>query len=330
MRPILDPSGFFSRIPLLPHQMTDQRTKTADVIVLCHMGVPRLSAEEWRLSIDGLVERSVTLTFKQLQQLRKYSVETVHQCAGSPLRPTVATRRVCNVTWGGARLGDVLAQAGLKDSARYVWSTGADYGSFDGFECSAYIKDLPLSRIEQDVLVAYELNGAPLAAEHGFPARLVVPGYYGTNSVKWLTRLTLAERRALGPFTTRWYNDEVLDETGKPTGGTVPVWSIAPESIITAPAEGVIELGVPCTVRGWAWADDGVGRVEVSCDGGIAWGKAHLEPRQARAWQAFSLEWTPRSAGSFTLMARAQSRAGEWQPTVGRRNEIHHVAVTVA
>ena len=77
-----------------------------------------------------------------------------------------------------------------------------------------------MDRVASDVLVAYEMNGSPLRPGHGYPVRLVVPGYYGTNSVKWLNRLTLAETRAKGPFTTRWYNDPVRDELGRPTGAT--------------------------------------------------------------------------------------------------------------
>ena len=84
-----------------------------------------------------------------------------------------------------------------------MWSSGADHGVFEGDSCEAFVKDLPLERAGADVLIAYEMNGAPLRPEHGYPARLVVPGYYGTNSVKWLTRLSLAETHAMGPFATR-------------------------------------------------------------------------------------------------------------------------------
>jgi DMSO/TMAO reductase YedYZ molybdopterin-dependent catalytic subunit len=99
------------------------------------------------------------------------------------------------------------------------------------------VKDLPIARVEADVLIGYEMNGSALPAEHGFPARLVVPRFYGTNSVKWLTRMTLVESRAPGPFTTRWYNYPVLDGsrssshqcTGGETGEATPVWSIAPD-----------------------------------------------------------------------------------------------------
>ena len=117
-----------------------------------------------------------------------------------------------------------------------MWSHGADYGEFAGVAVERYTKDLPLSRLSADVLIATELNDEPLLAENGFPARLVVPGFYGTNSVKWLTGMTLADRRADSPFTTRWYNDAVLDGEGRATGQTVPVWAIAPESVIVAPA----------------------------------------------------------------------------------------------
>ena len=195
--------------------MRDRFTRVEDAIVLCHLGVPRIARDDWSLTIDGLVARAQTLSFGDLMRFAKVSVTSVHQCAGSPLAPNEPTQRVCNVTWGGARLGDVLARCEPLPSARFVWSTGADYGSFGGVSIDSYVKDIPIERVASDVLLAYEMNGDLLAPEHGFPVRLVVPGFYGTNSVKWLTCLTLAEHRAGGPFTTRWYNDPV----GTPQAG---------------------------------------------------------------------------------------------------------------
>src|SRR5262249_56195340 len=110
------------------------------------------------------------------------------------------------VSWGGGGLGEVVGEWEPGRTVRFVWSAGADYGDFAGVSVEAYVKDMPVDRVNSDVLVAYEMNGEPLMPEHGFPARLVVPGFYGTNSVKWLTRVTLAEERASGPFTKRWYN----------------------------------------------------------------------------------------------------------------------------
>ena len=185
----MNPAGFFRRIPLLPHEMRARLTATADMIVLCHLGIPRLDLAQWSLAIDGLVERPTRLSFSELTAYPKHTVASFHQCAGSPLQPFEPTRRICNVRWGGTRLADVLRDVIPMRNARYAWSCGADHGTFGGMEHAAYVKDLPMERVPSDVLIAYELNGAPLPAEHGFPARLVVPGYYGTNSVKWLSRI---------------------------------------------------------------------------------------------------------------------------------------------
>ena len=210
------------------------------------------------LTIDGMVEHPRTLRFDDLMRYPKAEVVSVHQCCGSPLAPFESTRRVCNVRWGGVRLADVLADCLPSAAAQYIWSYGADFDEFSGVVVDAYVKDLPISRVEADVLIGYEMNGSALPAEHGFPARLVVPGFYGTNSVKWLTRMTLAERRAPGPFTTRWYNDPVLNGAGHETRETTPVWSIAPESLIVSPTpHETIELSVEREIWGWAWADGG-------------------------------------------------------------------------
>jgi DMSO/TMAO reductase YedYZ molybdopterin-dependent catalytic subunit len=323
----LDPHQFIRRIPLAPHQMQDRLTRVEDAIVLCHLGLPRLAREDWSLAIDGLVARPRMLSFADLIRYEKIAVTSVHQCAGSPLAPCEPTQRVCNVVWAGARLADILAECAPRPSARFVWSTGADYGEFGGVSVDAYVKDLPIGRLNSDVLVAYEMNGTALTPEHGFPARLVVPGFYGTNSVKWLTRVTLAEQRASGPFTTRWYNDPAPDQPA--AGQTVPVWAIAPQSVIVAPApDATIDASRPCEIWGWAWADGGVSQVEVGIDDG-AWQPAELEPPSGRAWQRFTLSWTPNRLGATTLASRATAVSGETQPASGRRNAIYHVPVKI-
>jgi sulfane dehydrogenase subunit SoxC len=247
-----------------------------------------------------------------------------------PARAGAADARITNIVWGGVRLSALLADCEPDPAARFVWSSGADNGVFSDAACEACVKDLPLDRIAADVLVAYEMNGAPLRPEHGFPARLVVPGYYGTNSVKWLTRLTLAEQRASGPFTTRWYNDLQRDASGRPTSATNPVWSIAPESVIVAPApDQVVALGETVEVWGWSWADEGVTSVEISGDGGTSWTRASLEPRVERAWQRFAAPWRPRRRGRHELCARAHTADGCCQPATGARNALHRVAINV-
>src|SRR5262245_15455639 len=163
---------------------------------------------KWMVTINGLVRRPFRLTLNELKQRRKRTVEAVHACIGSPLAPEVPQRRVINVVWGGVALDELLDEARVESQATFVWSYGLDYGEFYGTTSDSYLKDLPLRRgAAGDVLVAYEVNGQPLPVENGFPVRLVVPGFYGTNSVKWLYRMTLADRRADGPFVTTFYND---------------------------------------------------------------------------------------------------------------------------
>jgi DMSO/TMAO reductase YedYZ molybdopterin-dependent catalytic subunit len=241
-----------------------------------------------------------------------------------------STRRIANVRWSGARLSDVLQDCRPQSGAKYLWSYGADYGEFVGIYHPAYVKDLPLERISADVLIAHELNGAPLPIENGFPARLVVPGFYSTNSVKWLTRMTVTKTRATGAFTTRWYNDPVLNTAGEDSGETVPVWSIAPESIIVSQAPGqTLQRDTPQEVWGWAWADDGIDRVDVSVDGGVTWTKAEVEPRAERAWQRFVLSWRATEPGKVVLCSKAYAHDGARQPESGRRNAIYGIEVKV-
>lgn len=326
----LDPHKFYRRLPLEPHQMRDRLTRVEDAIVLCHLGVPRIAREDWSLTVDGLVASPLTLQFDGLARFPKVEITSFHQCAGSPFKATEPTRRVCNIKWGGVRLADILAACRPLPEATHVWSTGADYGEFGGVRVDSYVKDLPIARVASDVLIAYEMNGAPLAAEHGFPARLLIPGFYGTNSVKWLTRLTLARARASSPFTTRWYNDPVPDASGSPNGRTAPVWSIPPQSVIVEPAPGAIVAGSrEIEIWGWAWADGGVRAVEVSVDGNT-WKSARFEPANGRAWQRFTLLWNPGQRGTASLACRATSTRGEVQPPAERRNAIHRFEVTVS
>jgi DMSO/TMAO reductase YedYZ molybdopterin-dependent catalytic subunit len=316
--------GFFGRLPCEPHQLTDAMTPTERCIVLCHLGVLDIvSGDDWELEIGGLIGTPATFSVRQLKAFAKTEVVSVHQCAGSPLAPTLPTQRVCNVTWSGVRLSDLLEQLEIGPDANFIWSYGADSGAFGGMECGPYVKDLPLPRIADDVLLAYEMNGAALLPEHGFPLRLVVPGFYGTNSVKWLRRLELRAERAASPFTTNWYNDP------QPDGTTRPVWEIAPQSVIVSPRPGLeVKQGDRVNVWGWAWADGGVAAVDVSCDGERTWLSCRTEAMTSRGWIRFSCEWTV-AKGCNSLTSLATSRAGDRQPQTGRRNALFHVPIVV-
>jgi sulfane dehydrogenase subunit SoxC len=250
------------------------------------------------LTIDGLVARNRRLSLAQLRARPKKVLEAVHQCCGNPLEPQVPTRRIANVRWGGADLAALLDDLGIDEEARYLWSRGLDHGTFAGVPCDGYTKDLPLHRLrEGDVLIAYELNGEPLPPEHGFPARLVVPGYYGTNNVKWLSRLTLAKTRAGGPFVTRWYNDVVEHPTGHPR--CTPVWAIAPDSVIVSPApDQSFAFGSVIEIWGWAWSD---GRYGTRCELGRRGQLGHSPPRPTHRSQLAALHHNLGSHGAWPL-----------------------------
>src|SRR5262245_11366548 len=279
-RPPMDPETGVRHVRLSPHEMLDPVTATKDVFVIAHLGVPRVDAAQWSLRIDGLVGRSQVLTLDDLKARPKTVVEAVHQCCGSPLEPTVPTRRATNVRWGGVDLAALLNDLGIDPQARFLWSHGLDGGEFAGTSCDWFVKDLPLQRLAAGgVLLAYELNGAPLPAEHGFPVRLVVPGYYATNSVKWLWRLHLATERFQGPFTSTFYNDPAKAEdvaAGLPP--RQPVWATAAESLIVRPApDATVPVDLPTEIWGWAWSFRGVESVEISVDGGARFSPAIVD-----------------------------------------------------
>jgi len=248
---------------------------------------------------------------------------SVHECAGSPLTPTVPKRRVGNVVWSGIRLADVLKQCGVAQGAAFVWTHGLERGDFADLKNELYVKDLPLAKaVSPEVLLATGMNEMPLTPDRGGPVRLVVPGWYGTNSVKWLGALTVTDRRAPGPFTTRFYNDPS-------PSGPQPVWGVAPESILVSPSpDHAPSPGEAVILQGWAWAELGVVKVEVSTDAGETWIPATLESRCDFSWQRFALPWTFQS-GRHHLSCRCFDGSGTGQPESGARNAVYSVVIDV-
>ena len=305
-----------------PVHLANEITETEPLFVLAHVGVPSVEPHEWSLEICGLVDRTLSLSLDDLMRYPQLDVESIHKCAGNPFDRSLASRQIANVIWRGVDIRRLLAEAGVKASATHLWSYGLDYGEFFGKQVTHYVKDVPLSRVEEgDVLIAHTLNGAPLSPEHGYLARLVVPGFYGTNSVKWICRLELADARPVGPFTTELYIDPVEG------GGTKPVWEIEPESIFVFPRpEDTLSTGVH-RIWGRAWSSSEVVAVEVSFDGGEVWNSAQLTPRVGRAWQTFTIDWQPPASGSYRLLCRATDADGRSQPVTDARNSIYSVEV---
>src|SRR5262245_3829865 len=312
-----------------PSQLTDRLTRLDNLLELSSMGVPDVDSHAWQLDISGLVKRSTSITFEDLKRFPKRSMESVFVCSGDPRRPTIPLRRVANVKWGGVDLAELLDCAGVRPEATHLWSYGLDYGRFFDTPQDHYVKDMPLSRLKDgNVLIAYELNEQPLTQQNGFPARLVIPGFYGTNCVKWLCRLELRERRATDFVTTRLYNDPDFDVD--PSGKTTkPVWAVGPESIFVAPRPEPRIKRNATEIWGWAWSCCAVRSVEVSTDGGNSWTESSLEPAHELSWQRFSHIWLPPGSGSFDLRCRAIDLSGRTQPVSSARNAIHSVRVIV-
>lgn len=323
----MDPPTLVRRIPLAPDKWVSRITPAADIFVLSHMGTPRFDLANWRLEIGGLAQKPATFTLDEIKSFPRKSIESFHQCAGFPKNPTIATRRLANVVWSGVSLADLLQRVQPASSAKYIWSYGLDFGEYENVRVENYAKDLPLAKaIEADTILAYEVNGEPLSDDHGFPLRLVVPGYYGTNWVKWISRIELADRRHPGLFTETLYNDRIHD------GETVvarPVWLVAPESGIVSPEPAAKLSGREIEIWGWAWADSDIAAVEISVDAGISWQRAAVEPRTEKSWQRFHLRWLPAAAGEYTLMSRAIDALGDAQPMEGWRNSVRAIKVEI-
>lgn len=293
-----------------------------------HLGIPDTSPEGWQVAIEGGVHGTLTLTLKDLQELEQITVMSFQECAGSPVFPDIPQRRVGNIVWEGVRLRDLLLQVGVGNNIKFIHSSGVDNGDFNGQHYESYDKDLPLEMaLNDNVLLALKINGEPLSNSRGGPVRLIVPGYYGTNSTKWLNRLALAESRHNGDFTTRYYNDrEVIDGAEVLT----PVWEIKPNSLLVFPENGMHLPKEKQTLWGWAWGFHPISKVEVSLNAGLTWQDAEIESRDENSWQRFSFEWEPHVIGEFHIVIRASDREGNVQPLLGKRNQVYRSIIFVS
>ena len=319
--------GFHIRHPPAPHELQDDLTDESQLFQTIHMGAVDVDAEKWLLVIDGLVERPFALNLEQLKKFPRATITSFHECFGSPLAPATKNLwRVGNVQWTGVRLTDLLSIARFSSGAKYVWSEGLDAGTFAGVEADRYQKDLPMYKAQSpEVLVAYEMNGLPLRRERGGPVRLVVPGFFGTNSTKWLCRLSLQAGRAPGPYTTRFYNTPDMESSD---GQLVPVWRVDVNSMITRPRPNEELSTDSVNIEGWAWSHDGVSSVDISLDDGQTWQAADLDSRIESSWQRFTLA-LQLSPGHHHVIARATSKDGQRQQMSERRNHVHRVWFTV-
>jgi DMSO/TMAO reductase YedYZ molybdopterin-dependent catalytic subunit len=240
---------------------------------------------------------------------------------------------VGTAVWRGVRLADVLQRARPRPTARHVVPDGNDTPPTP--QAPDFIRSHPLAKaMEPHTLLALEMNGQPVPHLHGGPVRLLVPGWIGSASIKWLTRLTLADREWNGPFMQRSYRSPRVDDAQQ----TYSLQSLECKSMIVQPADGAQLAAGPQRITGFAWAGEGtVVAVDVSVDGGQTWQGAALTGEEHRyAWRRWELAWDAR-AGGQTIMARASDSLGRYQPTARPRdpqgyrwNVIHAVRVNVA
>jgi DMSO/TMAO reductase YedYZ molybdopterin-dependent catalytic subunit len=321
----LAPAGFHFRPPLPPEALINFLTTDDELFETIHMGAAIVDEKLWQLKVDGLVKNAFSINLEILKALPKHSITAFHECYGSPLKlPTEPMRRIGNVTWTGVRLNTLLDYAQVSEEARYVWSEGLDRGEFAGKKMDRYQKDLPIEKaISNEVILAYEINGAPLRRERGGPVRLVVPGWFGTNMTKWISRLSAQKNRASGPFTTDWYNEDRTEG-----GVTVrhPVWKVAPNSIIVEPAPNTLLTSEFVTVRGWAWGESEIVAVDISADHGETWVSCDVYKRKEFEWQAYAGLIRLKNRQS-EIIAKATSKNGSVQPTASWRNSVSSTSV---
>ncbi|MFJ2580995.1 molybdopterin-dependent oxidoreductase [Kitasatospora aureofaciens] len=300
-------------------------TPVEHVFVRAHLGAPpELDASAWTLTVEGLVDRPLRLDLPALRALTQTRLTAVHECFGSPFRPDAPTRAVANLDWSGVTLSTVLDLAGPRPNARHVWFEGADTGTFAGESEVTYLKDLPLAQARAEVLLAHTMNGEPLLPRHGFPVRAVAPRMFGTNSVKWLTRIVLAADRPDHMFTTRFYTRTLPGES-EPG----PVREIDVNSKLLTPGDGRRVRAGACELAGRAWSFTEVVAVEIAVDDG-PWQPAVLEPRGPHpTWQRFALPYDL-APGPHRIRSRATDTVGRVQPPTGARNAVHEIEVVAS
>jgi DMSO/TMAO reductase YedYZ molybdopterin-dependent catalytic subunit len=305
-----------------------------------HFGIPDLDRESWTLDVGGATRRSLALTLDDLQRLPHVSLAVVLECAGHRRAEFDPPARgipwgigaVGEAVWTGTRLRDVLRIAEPL-GATHVVLEGADAGSTgDNGQTASFARAIPLEKaLHDDTLLAWEMNGEPLPAAHGAALRAIVPGWYATDSVKWLTRITLAT----GPFDGHFeVNDYRLRVAGDRSGSRLTDLPVS--SLLTSHADGTAVPSGETELRGIAWCGEAhVARVEVSIDDG-GWRLARLRrPTDPYARAFWTLPWRA-EPGDHTLRVRATDERGRSQPERPRWNErgfanasIQHVHIAV-
>lgn len=299
-------------------------TPTGMHYLLVHFDIPEVNADRWRLKVGGLVARPLELTLEEVRKRPARTITVTMECAGNgralfsprPVSQPWIVEAIGTAEWTGTPLRGLLEEAGVADSAVEILFTGLDKG-VQGEEVQYYQRSLTAEEAMRDeVLLVYEMNGQPLQPQHGYPLRLIVPGWYGMASVKWLDRIEAIDRPFEGYQQLKSYRyTQTPDDPGE------PVTTIRVRALVLPPGipdfvtrVRLLEPG-EVTLTGRAWAGRlAVSRVEVSVDGGATWADAELgEQVSPFAWREWSFRWRATS-GRHTLCVRATDSEGNVQP----------------
>jgi DMSO/TMAO reductase YedYZ molybdopterin-dependent catalytic subunit len=328
---------------LLKWETLESRLTPADnFFTVKHYNLPDIDPSTWRLSVEGLVDRPATLSLADLQHRPHRQVEFTLECSGNTGLPFFIGG-IGNAVWGGAQLAPLLKSAKPSGNATEVVFWGADAGTVTIRDDSGVTGpgltgvgtpdaggglDLTITEhfarsmslddaLAPANLLAYDMNGGPLPAEHGAPVRLIAPGWYGVANVKWLTRIEFIDRRFTGRFMARDY--VTFREQTLPSGETVWTFTnVGRARLKSAPAR-VSRRGNHYSVFGVAWGA-AISRVEVSIDGG-SWAPAQLCGQTSHGasanglvWQFWTYDWGTPPPGTHTVTSRAFDVNGNLQP----------------
>lgn len=297
-----------------------------------HTATPTIDPEAWRLRVfgDGLRLRpgtadSVEFSLRDIKRLPSKKLTAFIECAGNG-RSFFASQQgtpapgtqwglggIGVAEWRGVALSEVLDRAGITKSAVDVLPQGLDANVVTaGLELGKVRRPLSVAKALDDVLVAYEMNGAPLPPDHGFPVRLVVPGWVGVASIKWLGQIEVSAQPLFSPWNTLMYcmvGSDYPDDSPPLAGQAVKsALELAPGATVPANER--------TTLAGRSWSGTAaIRRVEVSTDKGATWEDARLfGPNRAGAWARWRHEFPPRPPGAYEVWARATDENGRTQP----------------
>jgi len=294
--------------------------------LLTHFDIPDVDPAEWALAIGGRVKRPLRLDLEEIKSRPSITLAVTLECAGNgrarlaprPLSQPWLTEAVGTAEWTGIPLRSLLDEAEPLDPGSEVVFTGMDRGIQGDIE-QQYERSLPLAEASRDeVLLAYAINGQPLPPQHGFPLRLIVPGWYGMAHVKWLRAITVVANGFGGYQQATAYHFRLADDDSG-----VPVKRILPRALMVPPGipdffsrvRFLAPSGQVLTGRAWSGCAP-ITKVEVSTDGGRSWAAGEIgDPVSPFAWRAWTYEWDATRPGDYELSVRASDGAGNVQPT---------------